>query len=726
MLAEQLGTTEANVNRWEKGVTSPYPYFRQRLCEVFDKTATELGLGLSPHDSRIVSIPNTRNPFFTGREDLLALLHKRLTETRTAALTQAQALYGLGGIGKTSTAVEYAFRYGDNYTNIFWLRAATRETLIADVVSMAQLLNLTKKDEQNQLLIVAVFKRWLAANTGWLLILDNADDLPLAQEFIPGSHNGYILFTTRAKAAGPIAVSVEVKQLNMQDGTLLLLHQSKLLERDAPLDHVSSEIREAAERIVKEMDGLPLALAQIGAYVEETGCNLTDYLSLYVTHRKELLAQRSNLLLDYNETVDTTWSLSFQQIEQQSPASADVLRLCAFLAPDAIPEELFTRGAAELGTLPGASVVDSHTLNKALAVLRRYSLLQRNRDTHMLTIHRLVQTILKEHMDQETQRAWAERTVRLVNAAFPEDDYGAGVNYQYYLQYYLPHVQECATLIEQYHLYFPEAAQLLYKVGVFLYVHGFYLQSEALHKQALSVREEVVGVDHPAIAESFNFLAILSRLRGDDEQAERFHGQALAIREKTLGLEHPATGESFNNLGVLYRNQNKYEQAEPLLQQALIIRKQALGSEHPDTLITSINLAKLYLAQEKYEQTEQLLKQSMAGFERVLNPGHPLIAQNLHLLATLSYRQGNYEQAEMFWKRGITIIEQTLGSEHIALSESLNGLAELCVAQSRYEEAESLCLRALIASEKTLGAEHSDTIIYRKHLADIKNRKAEE
>ncbi len=529
------------------------------------------------------SIPIAHNPFFTGREDLLELLHERLSMAKTAALTQSQAqsLFGLGGIGKTQTAAEYAFRYGDEYANVFWIRAAKRETLVADFVTLAQLLKLPEKDGQDQRRIVAAVKLWLAAHEGWLLIMDNADDLPLAQEFLPTGHKGYILFTTRAQAVGAIAASVEVEKLSLQEGILLLLHWTKILEMNFPLDHVKTADRVAAEGIVKEMDGLPLAIVQAAAYVEETGCNLTDYLSLYATHRKDLLAQRGSLLLDYPETVLTTWSLSFQQVEQESPAAADVLRLCAFLAPDAIPEELLTRSAAELGIVLGATATDPFKLNEALKVLRRYSLVKRNGNTHMLSIHRLVQTVLKESLDQETQRAWAERTVRAVNAAFPEGYYDTDKNHQNYL----PHVQECATLIEHYHLYFPEAAQLLFQAGAFLYFHGFYPQSQSLHRQALAVREQVFGPEHPAIAESLNALALLSRVQGDYEQAEKSHKQALVIREKMLGSDHPTTAISLNNLGVLYRTQGKYEQAEPLLHRALSIHERSLGSEHPDTLL---------------------------------------------------------------------------------------------------------------------------------------------
>ena len=153
---------------------------------------------------------------------------------------------------------------------------------------------------------MAAVKGWLADHEGWLLILDNADDLPLAQEFLPTRHKGFVLYTTRAQASGAIAASVEVEQLSLQEGTLLLLRLSKRLDMDTPLDQAQAEDRAEALRIVREMDGLPLALVQAGTYVEETGCSLADYLRLYATHRTDLLARRSRLLLDYPETVATT------------------------------------------------------------------------------------------------------------------------------------------------------------------------------------------------------------------------------------------------------------------------------------------------------------------------------------------------------------------------------------------------------------------------------------
>ena len=125
------------------------------------------------------NVPFRRNPFFTGRENLLQQLHDNLTTSKTAALTQAQAISGLGGIGKTQTAIEYAYRYREMYQAVLWVRAATKETLISDFVLLAGVLHLPEKDEQDQNIVVTAVMRWMATHEQWLLILDNADDLHL-------------------------------------------------------------------------------------------------------------------------------------------------------------------------------------------------------------------------------------------------------------------------------------------------------------------------------------------------------------------------------------------------------------------------------------------------------------------------------------------------------------------------------------------------------------------
>src|SRR5215469_2123692 len=126
--------------------------------------------------SQVWTIPYLRNPYFTGREAVLKFVHATLQTGQPTALAQAQAISGLGGIGKTQTAVEYAYRYRSAYRFVLWAKADKLETLHADLRTIATLLDLPEQDAQDQTLLVAAVKRWLGEQRDWLLILDNADD----------------------------------------------------------------------------------------------------------------------------------------------------------------------------------------------------------------------------------------------------------------------------------------------------------------------------------------------------------------------------------------------------------------------------------------------------------------------------------------------------------------------------------------------------------------------
>jgi hypothetical protein len=168
-----------------------------------------------------------------------------------------------------------------------------------------------------------------------------------------------------------------------------------------------------AKEIATQLDGLPLALDQAAAYIEETGCGLLDYLDLYRKHARELPQRRGKLVADHQDPVASTWVLSFENIERANPAAAEVLRCCAFLdPPDAIPEEVFGEGALELGPVLGMVASDTLAWNDGLSEILKYSLLRRNPNTRTLDIHRLVQAVLKQGMDVATQCLWAERALR--------------------------------------------------------------------------------------------------------------------------------------------------------------------------------------------------------------------------------------------------------------------------------------------------------------------------
>ena len=398
-----------------------------------------------------------RNRLFTGREDILKQLHDRLTSGGAAALS------GLGGTGKTQIAAEYAHRHRDKYKTVLWTGGESPEALVSGFVAIAETLNLPEKDAQDQTLAVSAVKQWLERTAGWLLVLDNADDLVTVREFIPSGGKGHVLLTTCAQATGPIAQRIDIGGFEPEEGVLFLLRRAKIIAKDVPLDRAPEADRALAGEISKEMYGLPLALDQAGAYIEETGCGVSDYLGIYRSHSAQLLKRRGELASDHPIPVAATLALSFEKVENARPAAAELLRFCAFVHPDGIPEEIIVKGAPKLGPLLESVASSAFDFNAAIAETLKYSLLRRDSTAKTLNIHHLVQSVLKDGMDEATQRQWAVRAVRAVEYVFPNVE----VSEWQRCERLLPHAQTCAELVEKWGLEFPEATRLLNQAGFY-------------------------------------------------------------------------------------------------------------------------------------------------------------------------------------------------------------------------------------------------------------------
>jgi tetratricopeptide (TPR) repeat protein len=569
--------------------------------------------------SGIWNVPYPRNSFFMGRDDLLKRLHTQLQAGRTTALSQPQAISGLGGIGKTQIAVEYAYRYRREYDVVLWASAETQESLTSSYNSIATLLKLPEREAAEQELVIQAVKRWLQCNGKWLLILDNADDLDLVPPLLPLEMGGHLLLTTRAWDMQRLAQRLEVDALSDEQGAVFLLRRAGLLAADAELSQVIAAEKTLALQLAREMGGLPLALDQAGAYLEATGMSLSEYQQVYRQYRQVLLQERRARVPDHPEPVATTWALSFARVEEKSPAGADLLRLCAFLSPDAIAEEILTEGASVLGPILEPVVGDPLLLSKAIEALRAYSLVGRDPRVRTLSVHRLVQAVLQDGMDEERRKVWAERAVRAVNKAFPHVEHRIWPQ----CERLLPHALCCAELIEEYQLTFSEAARLLSQLGYYLQERARYQEAEPLYRQALAIREMQLGPDHPDTASSLNNLATLYDDQGKYTEAEPLDRRALAICEKQLGPDHPYTASSLNNLAYLYNAQGKYTEAEPLYRRALAICEKQLGPDHPYTASSLNNLAMLYNAQGKYAEAEPLLRRALAIKEQKLGVAHP-------------------------------------------------------------------------------------------------------
>ncbi len=718
VLADKLGVHRNTIGAWERGDRLPDTKgivleLAKQLGLNGDETRQLLEASLTALSS-YWHVPYPRNPFFTGRHAFLETLHHRLGSEQSVALSQSYALSGLGGIGKTQLALEYVYQHALDYSAIFWVAAETIETLYSSFAMIASKLQLPEREEKEAEKIVQAVLRWLDTHKEWLLVFDNLEDLSLLQPFSPSARQGAMLITTRLRSLEGLSYTFELPPLPDDEGVQFLLHRTKLADPIVSSDPLSPELAEPALAIVKALGGLPLALDQAGAYIERTGCSLKEYLHLFQHHQISLLAERSELA-HHPASVVKTFLLSFERIVQANEAAADLLRLCAFLAPDAIPEELFTKGASSLGAPLETIITDSYQFNQTLGEALRYSLLGRQPQNHTLSIHRLVQAVLQDTLSETERRTWAERAVQAVNAAFPEVEHDTWE----LCERLLPHVLVCEARIELEQTSPPEVSRVLDKAGTYLRERGQYSEAEPLLVRALAIREQHLGLEHPDTATCQNKLANLYRLQGKYERAESLYQHALSIREQQLGTEHPDTATSLNNLAILYWQQSKYEMAETLYQRALAIREQHLGAEHPHTAASLNNLAILYWQQGKYERAEPLYQRALSIYEQHLGVEHPSIANSLNNLANLYWQQGKYEMAEPLYQRALSIYEQHLGAEHSDTARSLNNLAQLYTQQGKYEMAEPLYQRALSIYEKHLGPQHPDTAMSLHNLAQL-------
>ncbi len=702
--ADALEVSLRTYQYWESGERMPAQRWLIRIASLFQLTETEadeLYRAAAHVGPEKENLPFHQNPFFTGREAYLGQLDYHLKKNHNVALTQPISISGLGGIGKTQLALEYAYRnHPKTYRTILWVNAADRSTLEEGYLSAAQLLELPEKEEREIGRIVQAVQSWLKEHTRWLLILDNADDLQLVRSFLPTKHQGHILLTTRSQIVGNLAVPIELEAMEPEEALLFLLRRSGVLKDEAKLESLPSAIRESAEQLVALLERHPLALDQAGAYIEEAGTSFDAYEHLYKEQRLTLLNKRGVLEgegREHPETVVVTFEISFRQARELYPPAADVLSFCSFLQPDAIPEEVFYQDAG--------IKLDRFSFDKAIAALRRYSLIKRNAQEQVLSLHRLVQAVLVDAMSQEQRLQWMGRVVQAVNGAFPK------VIFEEWTRCgrLLPHVQVCATWGE--HEALPTAAAyVFYKAGVYLRERAQYAEAESLLLRANSMLEQRLGGEHPDTAKSMNDLALVYKFRDNYEQAELLHKRVLLIREQQLGPEHPDTAESLHNLACVYFYQGRYEEAEPVYERAVAIYEQHIGTEHDiDRAKSMHDLAGVYLSQGKFEQGVPLYEQAVSLLEQQLGPEHPDLVLGFTNLVEVYRTVGKYEQAEAIGQRALALSEQYLGASHHHTAKCLNQLAFLYTELGRYEQVEPLFQQALSILEQYLGVEHHET-----------------
>jgi len=645
----------------------------------------------------IWNVPQARNPNFTGREEMLADLRAALTSGQAAALTQA--IHGLGGVGKTQLAIEYAYRHRADYSVVWWVRAEEPAALAGDYAALAAALDLPQKEAREQAVIVEAVRRWLEANTGWLLVFDNAGEPADVREYLPRSAGGHAIITSRNPAWGTVARPLGVQVFERPTSVEFLLKRTGQTDQ------------EAAGKLAEALGDLPLALEQAAAYIEQTGESVSGYLRMFRERQAELLKRPSP---SSDSTVATTWEMSFQQVERRSPPAAALLNLCVFLAPDDIPLDIVQQ-APKLPEPLAEAASDAVQFDDAIGALRRFSLVSRSGD--VLSVHRLVQAVTRERIAEEARKRWAAAAARAVDRAFPfeSDD----VRTWPVCSRLLPHALATADHCEPLNVAADETGSLLNQAGLYLKGRAEFARARACFERALKIAEAAYGPEHPNVATAVNNLGAVLHDQGDLAGAQGCFERALKIDEAAYGLDHPTVAAVVNNLGSVLRAMDDLAGARACYERALKIDEAALGPGHPNVAPYVNNLGLVLQAQGDLAGARACYERSLKIDEAAYGPDHPNVAIRVNNLGTVLQAQGDLAGARACFERALKIDEAAYGPDHPEVATDVNNLGLALKAQGELAEARACFERALRILRRFLGDDHPTTVLVRKNLESL-------
>ena len=604
----------------------------------------------------IWNVPHRRNPNFVGRDDLLDQIQRTLGSDGTAALT---AIHGLGGVGKTQLAAEYAYRHAADYRIVWWFRSETPASLDADYSALAVALDLEEKHEREQAMVNRAVRRWLDGNGGWLIVFDNAQQAEDLGDYLPQGRGGHALITSRDPNWTRAARPLKVEQLARVESVKFLMQRT------------GQEDEAAADKLADALGDLPLALEQAGAYIETTGKPLAEYLALFQKRRKELLGRGRPA--GYPDTVATTWEISFQEVERQYPAAAGLMSLCAFLAPDDFPLGVLRDGAKHLPDVLAEAVADEMALEDAIAGLRRYSLIERNEDS--LSAHRLVQMVARDRLVQAEEGKWAESAVRVVNKAFPLDS--DDVRTWTECARLLPHAMAAAEYGETLQLVPRTTSRLLNQAGGYFRGRAQYADAKRSHERSLKILEAAFGSDDADVAIYVNNLGLVLKDLGDLAGARECYERALRIQETAFGPDHPTVAIDVNNLGSVLKAIGDLAGARECFERALRIDEAAFGPNHPDVAIDLNNLGLVLQALGDLAGARECFERALRIDEAAFGPNHPTVAIRVNNLGSVLRDLGDLSGARQCYERALGIFRKFLGDDHPSTVTVRNNLESL-------------------------------------------------
>jgi hypothetical protein len=642
----------------------------------------------------------TRNAVFTGRVEVLEQLHDRLTGT-SMAVVAPMALHGLGGVGKTQVALEYAHRYMADYDVIWWIQAEQDELINGALAPMAQSLGIRTRDsipETAQAVREAL--RLGRPYDRWLLIFDNADNPNEVKEFFPGG-SGHVIVTTRNPAWSVVAEPLEIDVFSREESVGLLRRRVVGLS--------AAEAMEVAEKL----GDLPLAIEQASAWLAETGMSAAEYVDRLDSEL--VTALELSRADDYPTTVAATFRLSFERLRERSPGAARVLQLCAYFSPDPISLSLLYSDQMLESLLPyDERLQERSVLAVLIRDLTRYSLIKIDRGTNTVEVHRLVQAVIRAQMRTEEEHEEAMHEVhRILVSARPRQ--GGTDNPENWPRYDLiwPHLSGSEAINCDYE----DTRRLLIDRVRYLWKRGQYDEALETGWEIDRQWERKIGPDHRQSLSLHFQIANVLRSAGRPEQAYDLDKKILDKQQTALGQSHPLTLQTAGSLAADLRALGRFYEALAMDEETYTQLRNAVGPDEPTTLSAANNLAVDLRLVGNFSRARVIDAETLADRQRVLGTDHPYSLHSAAMLGRDMRELGEYPDSIELLTTTHERYHAILGEDFVDTLRTAKSLAVSLRKMGKVNEAYELTRQTSERYASGYGANQPDALACQLNLA---------
>jgi len=631
-----------------------------------------------------------RNLGFTGRDGLLVAIREHLLGNDRAVV---QALQGMGGVGKTQLAIEYAHRFAGTYDLVWWV-AAEQAGLIGDqFAALASELGWVEAGAGTEVVRSAVLRE-LRQRGQWLVVFDNAEKPGDVRPWLPGGR-GHVLITSREREWAELAAPVDVDVLSRPESVAIL--QAR----------VTGLTRAAASRLAAELGDLPLAIAQAAGFMAETGMPTAEYLDLLQTQAGQLLSH--GVPGSYPRSLAAATHLAVDRLTGSDPPAAELARLCAFLAPEPIPSDLFTSTISSLPTRLAARLANPLAWRQTLARLTKQSLARV--DHCGIQMHRLTQAILRDRLPPEQAAATRTLTEAILIASHPGNSEDP-TTWPAWARL-MPHLL-AADLADATN---PGLRKLACDASAYLVLRGDARTAFDLTTQAYRPWRHRLGDDDPHVWSIGDSLAWALRHMWRFAEARGLDQDILARRRRILGDDHPDSLWSACHLALDLHQMGEVQAARDLNQDTLARSRRVLSDDHPNTLAVTSNLAWALRDLGEVQAALDLDQDCLARCRRVLGENHPFTLESVSSVAADLRALGEIQAARDLDQDTLDSRRRILGEDDRLTLISASNLAADLRALGEVQAARDLDEDTLERRRRALGDEHPETLVSASNLA---------